>query len=567
MYKNNQLIPTTQNNLIPKVTTTLSITHKLFVESKRNIILSIFLKNPKFFINSISRFYPLKKHLIEKYNSKWNEDLLFYNENIIWDINLIINLNLAEYIKDLKNPMMPWEEIIENEILLNILIEQEIIIGFKNFPWTIELIDKYKDKWIWSKLESWKYENFNPDYDDYSTLNSLSSNISLPWSIEFIEKFKDYLDWEELSLNESVHWSLELIKEFYDYWNWKSLSFNKELPWSINLIEKYKEKWDWNYLSCNKGIPWSENILKKYNDLINYDKLWGIRKSIISTETFFDTIFERKIWVGNEWMQYVDGLSDYYEEFKTQVEFDDYDVYIFYELFSEDLNWKSEFFIEENIIDEGGFVNLGMFKIHFGRNWQQLSRNTKLPWSIELIEKHKDKWDWFYLSMNSGIKINLEIFEKFNTSWNGWNPRTLGLNKNISVKIIEKYPYSCVYEKQGDYEKNYYTSYLYNEYFPWTIDLIEEKSFDLFWKDNNRSSIRKIFAKNTLIPWSEELLNKYKRDLDWNHLTENDSVPWSLDLINKFAIHLTYSQILWDIVHVYIDDDLIEEVFNKMKNQ
>ena len=27
-------------------------------------------------------------------------------------------------------------------------------------------------------------------------------------------------------------------------------------------------------------------------------------------------------------------------------------------------------------------------------DWESLSRNTSLPWSIELIEKYKDQWPW-----------------------------------------------------------------------------------------------------------------------------------------------------------------------------
>lgn len=566
MEKKINLIPLSQKNLIPQVANTLSITNKLLAQSKKKIIFSIFLTNPKFFIDSISRFYPLNKYLIEKYNHKWNKHLLFLNKNIIWDINVIVNLNLIEYIKDLKDPSVSWQNIIENKTMMNILIEQETIIGFNNFPWTIELIDIYKEKLIWSKLESWKYKNFNHDYDDYSTLNSLSSNISLPWSIEFIEKFKHYLDWEELSLNESLPWSLEFIAEFYDYWNWKSLSFNKKLPWSIKLIDEYKEKWDWDYLSSNKGIPWSTTILNKYDDLLNFDKLWGIRKSIVSTETFFVTIFKNKKWLNDEWLQYMDGLIDYYEEYKTQVELDDYDLHNFFDFLTEDLDWNSEFLFENGIIDNYGDLDLSLFKIHIGRNWQQLSRNTKLPWSFELIEKYKNNWNWYYLSMNSGIIISLEIFEKFNTSWNGWNPKTLGLNKNIKAEIIEKYPYSCTYEEQTDYDKIYYTSYLYNELFPWTINLIEEKSFDLFYKGNNRSPVRKIFAKNIIVPWSVKLLDRFKHDLNWSYITANESVPWSLDLINKFAIHLTYSDLIWQLLRFNIDDDFIEEVFEKIEN-
>ena len=67
-----------------------------------------------------------------------------------------------------------------------------------------------------------------------------------------------------------------------------------------------------------------------------------------------------------------------------------------------------------------------------------MSRNKKLPWSFNLIEKYKDRWEWFYLSGNEKLQWNESWIEKFKEKLN-WNE--LGRNANIfwSVELIETY--------------------------------------------------------------------------------------------------------------------------------
>jgi hypothetical protein len=74
----------------------------------------------------------------------------------------------------------------------------------------------------------------------------------LPWSIELIEKYEDKWNWSILSWNEALHLSIELIEKFKERWDWNNLSRNESLPWSIELIEKYK--WYWSCLSINEAL-------------------------------------------------------------------------------------------------------------------------------------------------------------------------------------------------------------------------------------------------------------------------------------------------------------------------
>ena len=76
-------------------------------------------------------------------------------------------------------------------------------------------------------------------------------------------------------------------------------------------------------------------------------------------------------------------------------------------------------------------------------DWFYLSRNTSLPWSIELIEKYKDQWDWDWdwgLSSNKSLPWSIELIEKYKDQWD-W--RDLSWNESIhwpklSINMVDE---------------------------------------------------------------------------------------------------------------------------------
>lgn len=144
---------------------------------------------------------------------------------------------------------------------------------------TVEIIDLFKDKLIWSIL---------------------SCNENLPWSVEFIDQYNDLWNWQYLSTNNGIPWTEEIIDTFIDKWYWKSvmsLSSNPNLPISVGFINKYKDYIDFYELqsnnqgdfwtnefidafesemeswifSGNNGFPWSIEMIKRFKDYSCYN--------------------------------------------------------------------------------------------------------------------------------------------------------------------------------------------------------------------------------------------------------------------------------------------------------
>jgi hypothetical protein len=214
-------------------------------------ILEILKKNPDLIGNLLWSYYPFKKEQLQLYSyccsrSEWR--LLSYNSALPWSLELI------EKYKD------KWD--------------WEILSKKTNLPWSLELIRKFEDKW------HWKYLLYNSD---------------LPWSLELIEQYEDRWDWASLSCNYFLPWSLKLIEKYKDKWEWKYLSYNSGLPWSLGLIEKYEDKWSWQ--SFNIDYNWSLNFIRKQTAKLpsRYsEKFYGIIKPHLN-DSFVDAIMYERI--------------------------------------------------------------------------------------------------------------------------------------------------------------------------------------------------------------------------------------------------------------------------------
>jgi len=386
-------------------------------------------------------------------------DSAYLNWSLSQSLNLPWSLELIEKYKNRwywcclsANTALPWSpELIEKykerwdwrELSTN-----------NALPWSPELIEKYKERWDWRELstERWDWRELSTERWDW---RELSTNNALPWSLELIEKYKERWDWGRLSTNNALPWSLELIEKYKERWNWgrlsSYLSFNNALPWSPELIEKYKERWDWGRLSTNNALPWSLELIEKYKERWNWSRL---------------------------------------------------------------------------------IVNLN----------SNLSSNNALPWSPELIEKHKERWDWRELSCNNALPWSPELIEKYKERWD-WR-LLFSIRENWSLEFFEKY--SCKLEMIdwayiSEYElcfipnQSFFIELLeiYEDKWAWDNITIADWPLELIEKYKDRLNFWDLCHDGDV--WSLEQIEKFKDKIHWDFLCGNKTVPWSLELIEKYV--------------------------------
>lgn len=124
----NKLIPLGNTHIaLAKTTTALALTNKLTFNQNRKLVKEIFKKNPQFFVDYISYFYPLNEQFLEKYSDEWNWECLSRNKFLPWK---------GEFIKRYRNKWN-WKILSKSEYL----------------PWSQELIKRYI-RWDWQELSS-----------------------------------------------------------------------------------------------------------------------------------------------------------------------------------------------------------------------------------------------------------------------------------------------------------------------------------------------------------------------------------------------------------------------------
>lgn len=379
-----------------------SITQCKELSENKYLVKQIFLKNPKLFVDLISRYYLLNQTLIEKYRNSlnWYTLSIYYNQPL--------NIESLEKFYD----SWEWSHLSESKVL----------------PWSIDIIEKFSDNWHWNRLSfnetlPWSSE-FIKIYEEKWLWEGLSSNEALPWSIEFILSYEDKMIWERLSYNKALPWGYFFILMFSHKWDWIKLSENQAVPWDCKLIEDFKDNWDWIELSNNKALPWSIELIEKYIDNWDWSKL-SCNSALPWNHGFFEKYLNKWDW---------SALSKNIKILWTEQFIKEYEENWDWRLlsFNKTLPWSIE--LIEQYVDKW--------------NWLGFSNNENLPWSIIFFEKHEDKWltdetDWrnkrifMFLSKNTSLPWSVKFINKFPEKWKPTEPIWKTIQPYVDDKMIE----------------------------------------------------------------------------------------------------------------------------------
>ncbi len=147
-------------------------------------------------------------------------------------------------------------------------------------------------------------------------------------------------------------------------------------------------------------------------------------------------------------------------------------------------------------------------------DWQALSTNKSLEWSIGLIQGHEDRWDWERLSKNGALPWSEELIVRYEDRWD-WEKlserETLAWDKELVARYEDRWSWE---ELSG------------NEGLPWSEELIGQFEDEWNWH---------VLSKNKALPWSEELISRFENQWDWERLSGNRGLPPSRELVDQFV--------------------------------
>lgn len=360
-------------------------------------------------------------------------------------------------------------------------------------------------------------------------------------------------------------------------------------PLSQFQLNLYKDLLDWNKIAANVNINWDDNILDEFRGYIIWDTLTTNPSAFVNTKLL--KTFEDEIdWFGNENF-YGDSITanegiywnnETIEKYADKINFEKLSI-------STNVDWS------ETLIDK--YINKW--------NFTELAHNESIPWSLEMFEKYLDESYFFYFGVQTNKSlVSFELVEKYNhlMDWhnislvptlpwiendllNYWSDKIVwtGIACNKFLFANDKNFYQKHYDKWQPIKHKVFGFFSGNEAFPWSKQMIEMHKYDLDWN---------LLCSNEGIVWSTDLIDSFSKYIIWGGwkpcelldergyeispvggeklefgLIQNKSIPWSIDFLPKYENELELKALesnnaVWDkAFKPYINDEMIKTIF------
>jgi hypothetical protein len=270
----------------------------------------------------------------------------------------------------------------------------------------------------------------------------------------------------------------------------------RSYPFDEQELDKYSSLLNWRYVSMNCNINWNQYLFKKFEDKIDINAL-SYCNSFPWTEEFIDN-----------------NIADLFYDISSEGEIEK-------TCFASNIGlpWSDEF--------------IAKYAEHL--DWMWLSMNESISFTIELIDKYADKWDFDSLEFNSQIVNNPTLKSYLNIFYN---------------RAVQENFHKCEFCFKGDE--------IIEEY--WHKSISEEFCFcpNFKWSDKFASKMRsKITNCNSLKRIASNI-----RSRKFEH--------WSIDVLDAFEEYWDYKVLyLCDEVNDYLgfglkDCGRLEEVMREL---
>lgn len=295
-----------------------------------------------------------------------------------------------------------------------------------------------------------------------------------------LRKYKDHINFSLLSLRADINISDDMVSSYIDEeWDWGALSSNEYTSLTFAFIFSHIEKnWDWMSVSQNRAIKWDRNYLRKlckideitssisWNDIVQRTELkfddslikciskfsfdWMLLTGNPSYVPSVETIKEAKNSGRVDWNAISSNQNltlkiakEFREELnwsivtpnKAAINIENRDIIedlkdcLDWTYLSDKLALSNDILLKYKRLLDWSIVNR---KYNYGElkedvideledfiDWSKLSKSS-IEFSIELIRKYRNKWNWKSLLANPAISvvdtdsIRKEFKEEFN---------------------------------------------------------------------------------------------------------------------------------------------------------
>lgn len=282
---------------------------------------------------------------------------------------------------------------------------------------------------------------------------------------------------------------------------------SKHYPFSFDALQQWQHWVDWHLVAKNKNIAWTMEMIDAFPTAPIAEGMAQYAK-ILSDKTFLLAFCERY----KDNAAVTKGLS-----------------------FNKHIVWDQDLFeaIGDCLhLEDLSFCNHKQFPWSYAIldkyladwNWEYLSFNPLLPWSLAFIDRYKDYivFEDFF-SHNPGVCAHYEIVTQYEDklSWNtiSMSQQLPWVENNLLEKWHDKINWTYIAANQ---KLLALPGFFETHISKWIGD---KTAFDFL-------------SSNTGLPWDSSLLAQYEEHWNWYEIAGNENIPWSVALIERFKSKL-----------------------------
>lgn len=180
------------------------------------------------------------KELIDCFIEYWDWEELCRNEAIEWSTEFItLYYDKVNFDSLSKNKGLKWSIPLIECFLTR--WNWNFLSSNPSLPWSDELIEKYDSYWVW-RDDKINYKNI---CNHYESINCISANISVYWSLELLTKYFEVLDFWLISL--FGNFDLEALKKFPEKFDEKrivDIEVHRYSDYGTESAEVYRTGWE-----------------------------------------------------------------------------------------------------------------------------------------------------------------------------------------------------------------------------------------------------------------------------------------------------------------------------------
>ena len=455
-----------------------------------------------------------------------------------------------------------------------------------------------KIKWS-AELIQLLHNNFKNDSFRDSFWFSLSKNDSINWHSLNLKELKDNdiwyfisnsietlltedillnipdqkIKWFNIARSPHINWTEEIFDTFYQkftFKNWDDMSqyfpfdvkkyreeinfaclgYNEKLNWTISLIEDNKNELNWYGLKTNVSIPWDVAMIKNF-------------KKQLEDVDGLDCVYYSKT---TEWRQ---ELIDLLISLKTEIDWDSISEkklsWDFINRYSDDLNWEG---LSSNELIKWTLDSLKKYEDKI--DWHKVSFNKSMPWSKEMIDMFAAKFDWEYISASMWEYMSWDeaFFDKYANRYNpkAWDEISSSRYIPWDINLVEKYKDKINWDGLSYYSRiagsnkelvikyidNLSCTEIHQKLLP--NDVVQKMIKSNY--DNGKWENGTFFSK--YYPWTDDWFALAEPSINWKSLGENAPYfPWSFNLIEKYKSKIKLDKVLKS----FYRDEIGEKLF------